>query len=132
MTDLWSLTIAFRGPNTSLRLNYNSAEKATVAYEALKRPGLPVDFDRGIAIPTYEPTVEITDSYGTTATVDRDAVMTHWLTHKGSEAEGAKAEQILIAHAQASLQRAIAADPMLKSQFNAGAIHGGSRLNLNG
>jgi len=115
MTDLWSLTIAFRGPNTSLRLTYNSGEKAQAAYEMLKRPAQPAEeFDRGLAATTYEKDIEITDSYGTTAMVDRDAVMVHWMTHCGSEAEGAKATQILNAHAQASLQRQLAADPMLK------------------
>lgn len=115
MTDLWSLTIAFRGPNTSLRLTYNNAAAAQAAYDALKYPEQPSEeFDRGLPAPSYESSVEIVDNYGTTATIDRDAVMVHWMTHCGSEAEGAKATQILNAHAQASLQRQLQADPMLK------------------
>ena len=115
MTDLWSLTIAFRGPNTSLRLLYNGANAAQAAYVAIKRPEqAPEEFDRGLAQVTYAKDVEIEDSYGTTATVDRDAVMTHWLTNCGREAEGLKAQQVLNAHAQASLQRQLAADPLLK------------------
>lgn len=130
MTDLWSLTIAFRGPNTSLRLNYNGEVRARAAYEAVKRPTqAPEDAARGIAETPWDADVEITDSYGTTAMVDRTAVMTHWLTHKGSEAEGAKAEQVLVAHARASLERTLAADPMLKGMM---APQGAGRLNLNG
>ena len=130
MTDLWSLTIAFRGPNTSLRLNYNGEDRARAAYEAIKRPTQSgEEAARGIAETPWDADIEITDSYGTTATIDRTAVMTHWLTHKGSEAEGAKAEQVLVAHARASLERTLAADPMLKGMMPS---QGGQRLNLNG
>lgn len=130
MTDLWSLTIAFRGPNTSLRLTYEGEEKARMAYEMLKKPQQsPEEFDRGIPAASYEPAIEITDSFGTTATVDRDAVMVHWMTHMGSEAEGLKAVQILNAHAQASLSRKIQADPMLKGMM---APQGGQQFKLNG
>lgn len=127
MTDLWSLTIAFRVPNFSLRLTYNSGDNARAAYELLKIPQQhPEEAERGLSPPVYFPTVEITDSYGTTATIDRDQVMTHWVTHMGSEAEGVKAVNILNAHAQASLQRQLSTDPMLKGVIQP------QKFNLNG
>lgn len=85
MTDLWSLTIAFRGREMLLRMTFDGEDIARAAYEALKRPGLPADFDRGVAVPTYEPTVETVDSYGVTATVDRDTILAHWLTSEAAQ-----------------------------------------------
>ena len=115
MTDLWTLTIAFRQPGSSLRLIYEGQKAASEAYAALALPTIsPEESDRGLPQPTYHPEVEITDSYGVTATIDRTSVMARWITHCGSEAEGGKALQVLNAHAQASLQRKLAADPVLK------------------
>lgn len=115
MTDLYTLTIAFRQPGSSLRLVYEGQKAASEAYNALKIPVLtPEEEARGLPQPEYSPEVEITDTYGVTASIDRTAVMARWITHCGSEAEGGKAMQTLAAHAQASLQRKLAADPMLK------------------
>ena len=124
MSDLWSLTVAFVNTNSTLRLLYSSAEAGKLAYEALAKPGLSAEeYDRGIAAPAVEPNVQITDTYGSTVTLNRDLIMVRWLTNLGEQAEGAKAEQVLNAHAQARLQRTLQSDPMLKSivppqQFN--------------
>lgn len=124
MTDLWSLTVAFTGTNSTLRLLYSSAEAGKLAYEALAKPKQsPEEFDRGLAAQEYIPDVEVTDTYGSTVTLDRNLIMVRWLTNLGQQAEGMKAEQVLNAHAQASLQRKLQGDPMLKSivppqQFN--------------
>lgn len=115
MTDLWSLTVAFTGTNSTLRLLYEGVEAAKRAYEALAKPRQsPEEYDRGLQAMEYDPDVEITDTYGSTVTVDRNLIMVRWLTHLGQQAEGMKAEQILNAHAQAKLQRSLQADPMLK------------------
>jgi hypothetical protein len=115
MTDLWSLTVAFTGTNSTLRLLYESKEAGQRAYEALMKPRQPPEeFDRGLAAIEFDPDVEITDTYGSTVTVDRNLIMVRWLTNLGQQAEGMKAEQVLNAHAQANLQRKLAADPMLK------------------
>lgn len=115
MTDLWSLTVAFKNGNNQLRLLYVGKDKAGAAYDAVKRPKqAAADFDRGLPAASYDPDVEIEDSYGTTATVDRDSVMLHWVTNLGEQSEGQKAEGLLIEHAKASFMRRVAADPMLK------------------
>ena len=115
MTDLWSLTVAFTSNNSTLRLLYDSAELGRKAYDALAKPGQsPEEFDRGLAAQEYIPDVEITDTYGSTVTLNRDLIMVRWLTNLGVQAEGTKAEQILNAHAQASLQRKLASDPTLQ------------------
>lgn len=131
MTDLWSLTIAFRGGNSSMRLIYNDADKVSMAYERLKRPAQSAEeFDRGLPEKAYDKDIEIADSYGSTATIDRDTIMVHWITCLGDQAEGLKAENILNAHAQASLQRKLAADPLLKDMLPQQPA--GQRFNLNG
>lgn len=117
MTDLWSLTVAFTGTNSTLRLLYENAEAAKRSYEALGKPWLAQSqeqMDRGLAPVSYDPDVEITDTYGSTVTLSRDLIMVRWLTNLGAQAEGTKAEQVLNAHAQAKLQRALAADPTLQ------------------
>jgi hypothetical protein len=125
MTDLWSLTVAFTGTNSTLRLLYEGVDPAKRAYEALAKPRQSAEeYDRGLQAMEYDPDIEITDTYGSTVTLDRNLIMVRWLTNLGQQAEGMKAEQILNAHAQASLQRKLSGDPMLKNfappaqQFN--------------
>jgi hypothetical protein len=120
MTDLWTVTIAFRGQNTSLRLIFNGERAAKEAFRALHPPETTFETERGLQ--TLEPAqgvVEITDGYGTSALVLRETVMCAWVTHLGSQAEGAKAEALLNAHAQASLQRRAQADPLLANSRGA-------------
>ena len=114
MADLHSLTIAFRGQG-SLILQYNSESRAKAAWEALKVPSLTPDMmDRGLPAPAYEDKVDIGDDFGTLANIDRTSVLAHWFTNLGQQAEGFKEQQTLNAHAQANLQRRLAADPLLK------------------
>lgn len=117
MADLWSLTIAFRGVNTSIRLTYSNDKDALEAYAALKMPQEAKDAeDRGLVIAAsdWDTEVEIVDNYGSTLTVNRSDIMAHWVTNMGAEMEGKVDADQLAAHAQAKLQRRLAADPMLK------------------
>ena len=116
MADLWSVSVAFRSGTNTMRLLFNSGDSAKQAYELLKRPVQSAqDFERGLPAPAYDSAVEVQDGFGITAVIDRDSVMMHWLTCMGDQLEGLKEEQLLNAHAQANLQRKVAADPLLRT-----------------
>ena len=113
-TVLFALTIAFSPANTSLRLLFDNEEAAKAAYESLRIPNFEKERNLGLEEPVIDYKVQIADSFGSTATIDRSFVMTYWLTDLAREMEGMKAQELLKAHAMASLQRQASTDPLLR------------------
>jgi hypothetical protein len=111
MADLWSLSIALRIPGASLKLTYSSGDAAHAAYHALAIPRLSAEeSERGLPEPIYDPEVEISDTFGSTVTVDRTQIALRWVTNLGEECEGNGQVQLLQARANAKLQRTAQSD----------------------
>lgn len=114
MINLWTVTIAFRQPGTSLTLLFKTAEPARAAYDALKIPTQAAEDEaRGIAPAPFDPVIEVTDDFGNTASVNRGDIMLHWVTDMAADQEGKKDVATMNAHANAQLQTRLMADPAL-------------------